>query len=254
MTRQGKLALGLGLGVIGLAAVVLGRFQTLQRLGTPGLVMVARNVYCEDGRVLGTNSVALPEKVLDYQSEELKISTNVTVWLPADTTYAQRSYAAPDGFRILMNVVLMGTDRTSIHKPEFCLPGQGFRILKSEPETVPIARPHAYDLPVMRMTAAKELTLTSGQRVDARAVYVFWFVADGQLTADHNERMRWMARDLLTRGVLQRWAYVSCFAMCLPGEEDATYARVKQFISASVPAFQRATGPERSAGPARAAR
>ena len=47
-----------------------------------------------------------------------------------------------------------------------------------------------------------------------------------------------MARDLARTGVLQRWAYVSYMAFCSPGEEDATFERMKKMIAASVPEFQ----------------
>ena len=241
MNRQRKIILGVGLGLMGLAAVLLARMQSWQKLGEPGLRVVLRNVYSEDGKVLGTNTIPLPDKILNFESKELPVSTNVSTWLPPDTTYAQRAYRDSDGFQALMNVVLMGRDRTSIHKPEYCLPGQGFQIQKTEPTTIAIELPHSYQLPVTKITAAKEVMTTSGQRAQARAIYVFWFVADGKVTADHNERMRSMARSLITEGVLQRWAYVSCFAMCLPGEEEAIYARMEKLIAAAVPQFQLAT-------------
>jgi hypothetical protein len=50
--------------------------------------------------------------------------------------------------------------------------------------------------------------------------------------------MWWMARDLIKTGILQRWAYVSYCAFCLPGQEDATFERMKAFIAASAPEFQ----------------
>jgi len=56
------------------------------------------------------------------------------------------------------------------------------------------------------------------------------------------ERNVEMARDLVRTGTLQRWAYVSCFSMCYPGQEQATYGRVKELITAAVPAFQLTTG------------
>jgi len=63
------------------------------------------------------------------------------------------------------------------------------------------------------------------------------------LTADHGQRWWWMARDLVTKGVLQRWAYVICYSECAAGSEDATYDRLKDFIAASVPEFQVTAGP-----------
>jgi hypothetical protein len=78
--------------------------------------------------------------------------------------------------------------------------------------------------------------------VTRKGYYVYWFVADEQLTADHNQRMWWMTRELLRTGILHRWAYVSCFVVCPPGGEEATYVRLSRFISEAVPEFQITTG------------
>ena len=133
----------------------------------------------------------------------------------------------------------MGTDRTSLHKPVFCLEGQGWHIDEnaSSETSVRLTRPREYDLPVTRFIASKVLKL-NGQDVPARGIYVYWFVAPGQLTANHWQRMWWMARDLCHTGVLQRWAYVSYFSICRPGEEDVTFERMKKLMGASVPEFQ----------------
>jgi len=244
MNKQSKVAFAVALALIASTAVGLNRLQAWQRLGTPGVKLIERTVYREDGVVVGTNSIALPERVLNFESKEQHLSKVVTDWLPKDTTYAQRFYQAPDGFQIQANVVLMGTDRTSIHDPEYCLAGQGFQTEKVEFDSVPIREPHAYLLPVFKMTIRREAITPEGARVPQSALYVFWFVADQQLTANHKERMWWMARDLVTRGVLQRWAYISCFSACAPGREEATYARMREWIAAATPQFQLATGPE----------
>lgn len=243
MNRQSKVAFAVALALIASTAAGLSRLQALQRLGTPGVKLVDRPVYREDGQTIGTNSVALPERVLSFESKEQPIAKVVWNWLPKDTTYAQRLYRAPDGFWTMANVVLMGTDRTSIHDPTYCLAGQGFQTMKEEFDSVPIQEPHAYSLPVYKWTLRREAITPEGVKVPQSALYVFWFVADDQLTANHKERMWWMARDLITRGVLQRWAYVSCFSACAPGQEEATYARMREWIAAAVPQFQRATGP-----------
>ena len=162
-------------------------------------------------------------------------------WLPKDTTFAQRIYQAPDQFWIQANVVLMGTDRTSIHKPEYCLAGQGFRTEKVEHDLIHVGHAGAtpgYDIPVQKWTVIREGRGEDGAKVVRKALYVFWFIADGQLTASHNERMWWMSRDLITQGVLQRWAYASCFAPCRIGGEEEAYQRVRDWIATAAPAFQ----------------
>jgi len=218
--------------MIGSAAGILVRLKSHQRLGQPGV----KTIPLAESKNL---EVILPELVLDYTSERIEQDKIVIGILPKDTSYGQRRYQAPDDFRTLVNVVLMGSDRTSLHKPQFCLEGAEFHIdaAASGEESVPIERPLAYDLPVMKLVATRQVEL-DGQLRTFGGVYVYWFVAEDVYTAQHWQRMWWMARELFRTGELQRWAYVSCFAVCLPGQEEATFERLKKFIAASVPEFQ----------------
>jgi hypothetical protein len=219
--------------LIGGAAALLARLQTGQKLGQPAV---------KTSPISGSHrlKVELPERVLDYTSEPIEVDKGVLDWLPQDTSFGQRLYRAPDGFQTSVNVVLMGSDRTSLHQTEFCLEGQGWRIDRgsSAVTTVRMERPYPYDLPVMKFIASRDVT-TEGRTSTARGVYVVWFVADNdEYTARHWQRMWWMARDLLRHGVLQRWASISFFATCAPGEENATFERMKKLMGALVPEFQ----------------
>jgi len=233
MNRQKWSVLLVALGLIGAGAVLLARLEAHQTLGRPAV----RTSPIPGSRRL---QVDLPERVLDYTSKPIEVDAMVLNWLPQDTSFGQRVYHAPDGFDIALNVVLMGRDRTSLHKTEFCLEGDGWQIDRaaSSETTVRMDRPFAYDLPVTKFVTTKQVTV-NGQAVTARGIYVLWFVADeDEYTARHWQRMWWMARDLLLTGVLQRWASISYFAYCAPGQEDATFKRIEQFIRASAPEFQ----------------
>jgi hypothetical protein len=245
MNKQKWIILVVALGLMGAAAALLTRLQTGRKLGQPA---VKTSPIPDSARL----QVELPKHVLDYTSEAVEVDEGVLKWLPSDTSFGQRHYRAPDGFEAMINVVLMGSDRTSIHKTEFCLEGQGWRVDQgaSFETTVRMERPYPYDLPVMKFVATREATI-GGERRTARGIYVLWFVADGEFTARHWQRMWWMARDLLRTGVLQRWASVGCFTSCAPGQEDAAFARLKQFISASVPEFQLVPRPAEQARAAR---
>ncbi len=237
MKNQKLIVLIIVVVLTGASAALLGRLKAGQKLGPPGLTTAP--VPGENLRV----TVCLPEKVLDYKSEEVEQPPIVTNTLPKDTSYGQRLYEAPDGFKILLNVVLMGLDRTSLHKPEFCLVGAGWRIDTSERLTIPISKPHPYLLPVTRKLLSRQDNI-GGYQVRRHGVFVYWYVADGALSGDATglERMWWTARELLRTGVLQRWAYVTCFTVCAPGEEESVYKRLSEFIAAAVPEFQLATG------------
>ena len=93
-------------------------------------------------------------------------------------------------------------------------------------------------MPVSEWKVSGVVQQPDGQKVRIGGVYVFWFVADGVETPSHFQMMKQFALHLLRTGVLQRWAYVSYFSICEPGQEDATFARMEKMIAASVPEFQ----------------
>src|SRR4029450_10701217 len=195
MTRRNLALLIIALGMMGATALMLLYVRDNRKLGPPG---VKTSIIDGSIRV----KVELPEQVLDYSSKFLEPDELVVKTLPKDTSFAQCIYKAADGFEISVNVVLMGTDRTSIHKPQICLSGFGWRL--DDPQaiesSVHIERPSPWELPVSRLVGTKELTV-GGRPVTARGVYVYWFVADNRYTARHWERMWWMAQDLVRTGV-----------------------------------------------------
>ena len=73
------------------AGGLLSRLQGEQKLGAPGV----KTAPLADSKNL---EVLLPESVLDYTSEKVPIDQVVYNYLPADTSYGQRKYTAPDGF------------------------------------------------------------------------------------------------------------------------------------------------------------
>ena len=243
MSRQGKLILGVFFMLVVASALFLARLNSAgQALGQPGLRLAAMELRNEDSQVVRTNGVALPAQVFDCTSSLSPVTKLELDWLPPDTTYGRRRYTFSDKTWIESSVVLMGQDRTSIHKPEYCLPGQGFSIDLREVVTIPILQPHAYDLPVMKLTTSKTAHDRNGREVPLRGVYIYWFVADGKLATRHLDRMGMMTKGLLSEGELQRWAYVTYFAICQPGDEEATFDKMAGFIAESVPQFQTTTG------------
>jgi len=237
--------------LIGGTWALLGHWKAIQRLGPPGVRVVAVPLYDPEGKVVGNQSVFLPEQIPGYTSKALPVTRVELGMLPKDTTYGRRLYQSVEGsFELMTSVVLMGTDRTSIHQPQYCLTGQGWRIVQTETTAIHLEQPHPYDLPVRKLTATRIQELSNGEKKEVKGIYVYWFVADGELTAGHFQRMWWMARDLIRTGTLQRWAYISCFAVCLPGQEDATFQRLKEWIVVSAPEFQRTAGTRTDAGKA----
>jgi len=218
--------------LIGAAAGLLLHLKSGQRLGSPGV---------KTRPIPGSANleVVLPETVPGFHSTLVPQASVVTNQLPGDTSFGQRLYTADDGFQTMVNVVLMGADRTSIHKPQICMVGQGWKFDDQATHivSVPMTHPVAYDLTMMRIVASID-TMKDGTAIKRGGVYAYWFVDADHLTAQHNEWKYWMIKDFLRTGVLDRWAYVTFFSACAPGQEEATFERMKKLITVAVPEFQ----------------
>jgi hypothetical protein len=231
MKNQKWILFFVALAMIASTAGALTRVKSLQTLGKPGI---------RTEQIPGSVAmkIDLPENVQGFVSTNVPESDVELAYFPKDTSYTHRIYQAPDGFAVSSTIVMMGADRTSIHKPDYCLPGQGWQIVSKETANVPVVGQVSYDLPVSKWVVSNSFPTQDGQRQQVHGVYVFWFVADGEQTPSHYQFMRWLARDLLRKAVWQRWAYVSYFTSCTPGQEDIAFERVKKLIGGSVPQFQ----------------
>ena len=235
MMRSKPFLGGLILVLMAATALVLQHMKSHQQLGVPGV---------KTRPIPGSNrlEILLPEMVSGYTSEILTNNEDIlSNFLPPDTSYRARRYLAQDDFGAQVTVVLMGNDRTSIHRPEFCLTGQGWEIdtARSTVENISMARPVAYDLPVNKLITTKQFTDKQGRSQLVSGIYVYWFLDATHLTASATRWKAWlMPRDLLLHGRLERWAYISVFSPCLPGQEAATYERMKILIATTVPDFQ----------------
>lgn len=239
MNRRIWILSALALAVMAGTAGFLEYHRTHQRLGAPGVRLVAEPSLDEHGRPVTTHSIPLPAVLLGGTSSVPPITQAELEWLPRDTTFGRRHYQWPDKPAVLVSAVLMGGDRTSIHRPEYCLNGQGWAYGAADTEIirVPMQKPVSYELPVMKVVATKTVR-GNGPDGARRGLYLYWFVTDRELSARHTGRMWSQTWHMLRTGELQRWAYISYFAVCAPGQEETTLAWLKEVIAASVPEFQ----------------
>ncbi len=129
-----------------------------------------------------------------FSSEILPASEAELTTLPADTHIEKRLYTASDGHFFAVSLVIGGASKNSIHRPELCLPSQGFAM--SSPET--------------RLVGATpwRFLVLSARTSTHRFAYTFFNQA-GFSTASHVSRI---FRDILDRSLfcrIDRWAMVS---------------------------------------------
>jgi EpsI family protein len=191
-------------------------------------------------------SLKLPVWVGDWLGEDGEVTARELEVLAKDTQFARKIYISPAGDKIFVSIVLSGEDMTSsIHRPERCLPAQGWSLQNTSPRTIPIAdsRPLATTrLSNLRMVEAKN------QRVAIKNLTYYWFVGYSDITPSHLTRTLLDLRDRTLHGYNQRWAYVTVAATVTEGiarpqrSEADTAKMIETFIGQLVPKLSRPDG------------
>jgi hypothetical protein len=221
--------------VMGLAAAFLHHRGPRQHLGASGVKIQHDALLGGDNSMLRTNGVALPLRLTGFDSIALEVTLDELKYLPADTTFGRRGYRdLVDGFEAMLTVVLMGTDRSSIHRPEQCLASQGVSITSRRTVRVDTA---AGPMEVLRCDGAAPFSNVKGSG-RSRAVFTYMFLAADRQTSSHIRRHLLTMQDLVVRGEMPRWAGIQCFARCREGEEDATFAKMERLLSQAIPAMR----------------
>ncbi len=242
MNQRKWILFGVSLGMIAATMVYLAEIRGTQRLGAPGVRVGAVPLRDANGAVVAPQSVLLPETILGAKSITVPMTDLELGGLPKDTTFGRRRYLLDRDFEPIIGVVLMGTDRTSIHQPQYCLVGQGWTIDQTEHVPLHMEQPYPYDLTAVKLTTSMLVADGDKHSTIVRGIYVYWFVSGDKITADQGTRLWSIAKKMVEKGELERWAYISYFVPCRPGQEDATFSRLEQFIRVSAPAFQLVAG------------
>ena len=172
MNRRRWILLSAGLAMMAIGSGFIVWLRAAQTLGEPGVRVAA---------VPGTNRVEIvfPEETLGRPLIKESAKPVELGNLPKDTTIGRRLFLAEDGFGAMFTVVLMGADRTSIHRPQICLTGQGWSIDSASGEETSIAmeKPHRYRLPVRKLVLSKEVMTKAGGSAPDACHASYWAMA-----------------------------------------------------------------------------
>lgn len=137
-------------------------------------------------------------EIAGFTSEPVEVSEAELTVLPADTQFDKRAYRSEDGAQFNVSVVVGGRSKSSVHRPELCLPAQGFQM--SDPRHAEVE-----DIDWHLVTLARRDAPPMG------FAYTFFNQA-GYRTSSHVKRI---FRDVLDRsflGRIDRWVMVTVYA------------------------------------------
>ena len=130
-----------------------------------------------------------------FESEAIPPSEAELHVLPDDTIIDKRMYRSQDGSWYSVSLIIGGRSKGSIHRPEMCLPSQGFQM--TQPRTCEVSG-----------VDWRLLTLARRDAPNLAFAYTF-FNQDGFRTDSHVARIFRDVWDRSVRGRIDRWAMVT---------------------------------------------
>ena len=185
----------------------------------------------------------LPESIAGFAGKVIPATPGEIATLPSDTQIVRREYVNLAGDRIMASIVLSGGEKRSIHRPEVCLPAQGWSMRGGKVEEVPLA--DGRDLQVMDLSLTRDVEMGPGDRRKLYANYFYWFVGNDVTTPHHWNRVFLTSFDRITKNINHRWAYVIVMSIVTEGfvpngkNEIQTVEMLKQFTGQIAPTFMR---------------
>jgi EpsI family protein len=195
------------------------------------------------GQTVAGVTLTLPDYVGQWWGFDQSMSEAEKTLLPSDTEFERKEYDLAQGDKIVCSIVLSGAEKRSIHRPEICLPAQGWTLRSGQVIDVPLHSGHA--LKVMNLTITRPATTVTGQNIEVPAYYMYWFVGDKVTTPYHWERLWLTSWDRIVHHVNHRWAYVIVTSPITQGLKPdgkngaETLEMLKAFIADVVPSFQK---------------
>ncbi|HEX2862085.1 MAG TPA: exosortase/archaeosortase family protein [Lacunisphaera sp.] len=188
----------------------------------------------------GINPVALPDYLgTTWEGQPADITPIEREVLPADTGFSRKTYVLLRNLRqqVFLSIVLSGRDRTSIHRPEICLVGQGWTIAGRFEHAFRRPDDPKARVPATLLRIEREVTTLKGEKVRVPALFAYWFVGADKIVASSTERVFHTSVDRLRHLQAHRWAYVVAQTLAPDGEE-AALARLQSVLDGTLPVFQ----------------
>jgi EpsI family protein len=185
----------------------------------------------------------LPMRVGEFTGADQPLSEGEKVALPKDTEIVKKQYTDSSGEVLNANIVLAGAEKRSIHRPEVCLPAQGWSI--NQERVIPLHLADGRTISVMQVSISRPVEISPGITRSLSSYYDYWFVGNGITTPSHVMRILLNSWDRIVHHKNHRWAYVAVSAPILEGFQihgknaEETEQVIANFIAQMAPAVMK---------------
>lgn len=148
--------------------------------------------------------------------------------LPPGTRFLRRWYRGAATAHTLpdvnVTVIISGSDKRSIHRPERCLQAQGWQILSRDRWAVARTPSGPRDLTVTRLVVRHVWLTQEGNKAERKDVVFYWFRGHNHLTGSNLKRLAYTAWDRMAHRLDYSWSYTLLIAPVRDSVNETTQA------------------------------
>jgi EpsI family protein len=216
----------------------LATLEAILLLGLGAVFLLPKKIEIQPASI----DPVLPTFVGDWYGADQPVLQGERDILGPDTQFVRKLYNNGRGDQIFVSIVFSGSDMsTSIHRPERCLPAQGWTVADSRVAEIPIG---GKILKATRLHDVRSFRNESGAPISVYSLDYYWFVGNDATTPSHYQRTWIDIRDRVLKGENQQWAYVTVISTITKGlqrfgkSEEETDEMLKRFVGELVPQLQ----------------
>lgn len=192
--------------------------------------------------------LVMPLQMGAYQGREFDMTAQERNILDEGVRLKRTLYASASGRQILSTVIIGSASKRSLHRPEVCLPGQGWNITTRS--QIPLILADGREVTATLLRMFRDFEPAPGQRMRMRALNIYWYIgSDGTTSPDYYDHIRIGYLDAVLKNLNHRWSMASFFVPLKEAEigKEDPFAEVsaledaRQFIAELAPKFERAS-------------
>jgi hypothetical protein len=161
-------------------------------------------------------TMELPLQFGAYQGVDYEMTAFEKNLLPEEVDISRVQYFSPGASHVITaSTVLSGVGKRDLHRPEICLPAQGFQLQPPRKMTLALENGQTVKASFLRMT--RDDRSSTGQIQRTPGVAIYWYVgSDGTTCADYYEHVRVTYQDAIIKNINHRWAMVAFYMIMAP--------------------------------------
>src|SRR5438105_8141230 len=160
----------------------LATLQAILLLGLGSIFLLPKKIEIQPAAI----AVSLPAFVGNWYGTDKAVSQREKDVLGTDTQILRKLYTSASGDQIFVTIVFSGPDMAnSIHRPERCLPTQGWTVVDTTVTKVPIGKEN---LATTRLFNLRNFRNGNAPSVTVYSLDYYWFVGHEDQTPSHLER------------------------------------------------------------------